>query len=221
MKGLHQPHRHLCVVACHLRPRLRRLLPRPPLSTASADAKPIASISTSARFNRPRLGLRQLKPVPRAFLLPVSRTASSASGTHKRSSPALPRADAQLIKKPPHTPVPVRGLDFNPLQPKPPLQRRRRRRNLHLGSQLARKTPILPALAPRNSTKSPRSPGTARCPHVLATSSSSGYTVVWDLKGKREVVALQYGGGAGTAGGALGSRLQPPAAPWLPVAVAA
>ena len=44
----------------------------------------------------------------------------------------------------------------------------------------------------------------AQVPHVLATSSSSGYTVVWDLKGKREVVALQYGGGAGTAGGSLG-----------------
>jgi hypothetical protein len=33
-------------------------------------------------------------------------------------------------------------------------------------------------------------------PHVLATSSSTGYTVVWDLRGKREVVALAYGGGA-------------------------
>lgn len=42
-------------------------------------------------------------------------------------------------------------------------------------------------------------------PHVLATSSSSGYTVVWDLKSKREVVGLAYGGGAGTAGGGLGA----------------
>jgi WD40 repeat protein len=33
-------------------------------------------------------------------------------------------------------------------------------------------------------------------PHVLATSSGTGYTVVWDLRGKREVVALAYGGGA-------------------------
>jgi protein transport protein SEC31 len=28
----------------------------------------------------------------------------------------------------------------------------------------------------------------------LATSSGTGYTVVWDLRGKREVVALAYGG---------------------------
>lgn len=35
--------------------------------------------------------------------------------------------------------------------------------------------------------------------YVLATSSSTGYTVVWDLREKREVVALAYGGGAGTS----------------------
>jgi protein transport protein SEC31 len=40
--------------------------------------------------------------------------------------------------------------------------------------------------------------------HVLGTSSSSGYTVVWGLRGKREVTALQYGGGAGTTGGNSG-----------------
>ncbi|KAK0207569.1 WD40-repeat-containing domain protein [Armillaria fumosa] len=35
-------------------------------------------------------------------------------------------------------------------------------------------------------------------PYVLAGASTTGYTVVWDLRGKREVVALAYGGGAGT-----------------------
>ena len=37
--------------------------------------------------------------------------------------------------------------------------------------------------------------------YVLAGTSSTGYTVVWDLRGKREVVTLMYGGGAGTLGG--------------------
>ncbi|KAG6820187.1 hypothetical protein H0H93_004180 [Arthromyces matolae] len=37
--------------------------------------------------------------------------------------------------------------------------------------------------------------------YVLAGASSTGYTVVWDLRGKREVVALAYGGGAGTLSG--------------------
>lgn len=41
-------------------------------------------------------------------------------------------------------------------------------------------------------------------PHVLATASTTGYTVVWDLRGKREVVALTYGGGPGAMGGPLG-----------------
>ena len=43
--------------------------------------------------------------------------------------------------------------------------------------------------------------------YVLAGASCTGYTVVWDLRGKREVVALAYGGGAGTLGGAVGSAM--------------
>jgi protein transport protein SEC31 len=42
----------------------------------------------------------------------------------------------------------------------------------------------------------------AQVGHVLATASTSGYTVVWDLRGKREVVALTYGGGP--TGGPVG-----------------
>jgi protein transport protein SEC31 len=38
--------------------------------------------------------------------------------------------------------------------------------------------------------------------YVLAGASSTGYTVVWDLRGKREVASLAYGGGAGTLAGA-------------------
>lgn len=63
-------------------------------------------------------------------------------------------------------------------------------------------------------------------PHVLGTSSSTGYTVVWDLRGKREVVSLQYGGGAGTIGGsnvnqgggalAIGGRRGMSDVPWHP-----
>lgn len=40
--------------------------------------------------------------------------------------------------------------------------------------------------------------------YVLAASSSTGYTVVWDLRGKREVAGLVYGGGTGTLGGPPG-----------------
>ena len=40
--------------------------------------------------------------------------------------------------------------------------------------------------------------------YVLAASSSTGYTVVWDLRGKREVAGLVYGGGTGTLSGPPG-----------------
>jgi protein transport protein SEC31 len=36
--------------------------------------------------------------------------------------------------------------------------------------------------------------------YILACASSSGYTIVWDLRGKREVIALAYGGGCGAMG---------------------
>ncbi|KAG8898035.1 protein transport protein S31 [Tulasnella sp. 403] len=41
-------------------------------------------------------------------------------------------------------------------------------------------------------------------PQILSTASSSGFNVVWDLRAKKEVVALAYGGGAATTGGPIG-----------------
>jgi protein transport protein SEC31 len=44
-------------------------------------------------------------------------------------------------------------------------------------------------------------------PHVLATASTTGYTVVWDLRNKREVVSLTYGGApTGGPAGSMGGR---------------
>ena len=50
-------------------------------------------------------------------------------------------------------------------------------------------------------------------PQILASSSSTGYTVVWDLRGKREVVALTY---SGTAGPMQSSRRGQSAVAWHP-----
>ena len=41
--------------------------------------------------------------------------------------------------------------------------------------------------------------------YVLAGASSTGYTVVWDLRGKRKLVSLAYVGGAGTLAGMTGA----------------
>ncbi|GAC77283.1 bifunctional GTP cyclohydrolase II, partial [Moesziomyces antarcticus T-34] len=171
-------------------------------STASADAKPIASISTSARFNRLAWGYAN-STRPKGLLAAGLENGELGIWDAQKVIAGASEADAQLIKNTTHT-GPVRGLDFNPLQP-----------NLLSSGAVAGEIFIWDL----NSPAKPYSPGArsqkldeitslawnCQVPHVLATSSSSGYTVVWDLKGKREVVALQYGGGAGTAGGALGS----------------
>ena len=48
---------------------------------------------------------------------------------------------------------------------------------------------------------------------ILASASSTGYTVVWDLRGKREVVALTY---SGTSGPTQTSRRGQSAVAWHP-----
>ncbi|KAK0229684.1 WD40-repeat-containing domain protein [Armillaria nabsnona] len=63
-----------------------------------------------------------------------------------------------------------------------------------------------------------------QAPYVLAGASTTGYAIVWDLRGKRDVVALAYGGGAGklagqvsaTNGLAVGGRRGMSAIAWHP-----
>jgi len=114
-------------------------------------------------------------------------------------------SESCILKNNTHT-GPVRALDFNSLQT-----------NLLSSGAVNGEIYIWDLKDPSK----PYSPGTrssklddvtalawnARVPHVLATSSSSGYTVVWDLRGKKEVVALAYGGGAGTTGAGSGAAL--------------
>ena len=170
-------------------------------ASASADAKPLGSISTSARFNRLAWGYANASR-PKGLLAAGLENGELGIWDAQKILTGASESDAQVIKNTTHT-GPVRGLDFNPLQP-----------NLLSSGAVAGEIFIWDL----NSPAKPYSPGArsqkldeitslawnCQVPHVLATSSSSGYTVVWDLKGKREVVALQYGGGAGTAGGSLG-----------------
>ncbi|KZT18925.1 hypothetical protein NEOLEDRAFT_1183832 [Neolentinus lepideus HHB14362 ss-1] len=116
-------------------------------------------------------------------------------------------ADESLILRNSTHTGPVRGLDFNPIQT-----------SLFSSGGVNGEIYIWDLKDPSK----PYSPGTRssklneitslawnnQVPHVLATSSSTGYTVVWDLRGKREVTALAYGGGAGTlAGGPQGGMM--------------
>ncbi|PWZ01867.1 hypothetical protein BCV70DRAFT_185434 [Testicularia cyperi] len=171
-------------------------------AAAPSDAKPLGSISTSARFNRLAWGYADTKR-PKGLLAAGLENGELGIWDAGKVLGGASSDDAQVMKNTTHT-GPVRGLDFNPLQP-----------NLLSSGAVAGEIFIWDLNAPGK----PYSPGArsqkldeitslawnCQVPHVLATSSSSGYTVVWDLKGKREVVALQYGGGAGTAGGSLGA----------------
>lgn len=109
--------------------------------------------------------------------------------------------ESLILRNATHT-GPVRGLDFNPIQT-----------NLFSSGAVNGEIYIWDLRDPSK----PYSPGTRstkldeitalawnhHVQYALAASSSTGYTVVWDLRGKREVAALTYGGGAGTMGGGM------------------
>lgn len=92
----------------------------------------------------------------------------------------------------------MRGLDFNPIQ-----------QNLLASGAINGELQVFDLHNPdKTHSTGPRStkldeitavqwnPSVA---HILAASSSSGYTSVWDLRQKREMLSLTYGGGAATA----------------------
>ncbi|KAJ7019378.1 WD40 repeat-like protein [Mycena alexandri] len=97
---------------------------------------------------------------------------------------------------------PIRGLDFNPIQT-----------NILASGAVNGEVSIWDLNSPAKpytptpgvkSTKLDEMTSVAwnrQVQYVLAGASNSGYTVVWDLRGKREVVALAYGGGGASGGG--------------------
>ncbi|KAL0571826.1 protein transport protein S31 [Marasmius crinis-equi] len=97
---------------------------------------------------------------------------------------------------------PVRGLDFNPIQANL-LSSGGVGGEVYIWDLKDPSKPYTPTPGAR-STKLDEITSVAwnqQVQYVLAGASSTGYTVVWDLRGKREVVALAYGGGAGTLAG--------------------
>ncbi|KAF7293598.1 Nucleoporin-interacting protein [Mycena indigotica] len=89
---------------------------------------------------------------------------------------------ALILRNSIHT-GPIRGLDFNPIQT-----------SLPASGAVSGEVSFGLELTGEAIHANPR-----QVQYVLAGASSTGNTVVWDLRGKREVVALAYG--AGGAGG--------------------
>ncbi|KAI0777311.1 hypothetical protein BD413DRAFT_467598 [Trametes elegans] len=161
---------------------------------------PKASVTTTSRFNRLAWGYVNAER-PRGVIV-----AGMENGELDIWDPAkiVTNADPSeslILRNKTHT-GPVRGLDFNPIQT-----------NLFSSGAVNGeiyvwdlKDPSKPYSPGTRSTKLDEITALAWNHHVqyaLAASSSTGYTVVWDLRGKREVAALAYGGGAGTLAGGL------------------
>ncbi|KAF7367477.1 Nucleoporin-interacting protein [Mycena sanguinolenta] len=117
--------------------------------------------------------------------------------------------DALIMRNSTHT-GPIRGLDFNPIQT-----------NLIASGAVSGEVYIWDLNSPAKpytptpgarSTKLDEMTSVAwnrQVQYVLAGASNTGYTVVWDLRGKREVVALAYGGGGSSGGGMSDIRWHP------------
>ncbi|KAF8056621.1 hypothetical protein FPV67DRAFT_1431053 [Lyophyllum atratum] len=114
-------------------------------------------------------------------------------------------SESLILRNTTHT-GPVRGLDFNPIQTSL-LASGGVAGEVYIWDLKDPSKPYTPTPGSR-STKLDEITSVAwnqQVQYVLAGASSTGYTVVWDLRGKREVVALAYGGGAGTLAGHGGS----------------
>ncbi|PCH44664.1 hypothetical protein WOLCODRAFT_26929 [Wolfiporia cocos MD-104 SS10] len=159
-----------------------------------------ASVTTTSRFNRLAWGYADGGREQGVIV------AGMENGELDIWDPAQIVASADpteslILRNKTHT-GPVRGLDFNPIQT-----------NLFSSGAINGeiyiwdlKDPSKPYSPGTRSTKLDEITALAWNHHVqyaLAASSNTGYTVVWDLRGKREVAALAYGGGAGTLAGGM------------------
>ncbi|KAI0784083.1 hypothetical protein C8Q75DRAFT_781234 [Abortiporus biennis] len=160
---------------------------------------PRASVTTSSRFNRLAWGYADGGREQGVLV------AGMENGDLDIWDPAkivatLDPTQSLILRNKTHT-GPVRALDFNPIQ------------TALVASGAVNgeiyiwdlKDPSKPYSPGTRSTKLDEITSLAWNHHVqsaLAASSSTGFTVVWDLRHKREVAALQYGGGSGTLAGA-------------------
>ncbi|KAE8257789.1 hypothetical protein A4X13_0g2131 [Tilletia indica] len=176
--------------------------------TSQGALSPLASISSSARFNRLAWG-NVSSSRPKGILAaglengelalwdPVKILEGGVGGGAGE--------DASIMRNTTHT-GPVRGLEYNRIQ------------NNLIASGASNGEIFIWDL---NSPGRPYSPSAQRSPkvddvtalawnnsvpHILATSSNTGFIVVWDLKKRSEFVSFSYSGGAATAapGGPMG-----------------
>uniref|UniRef100_A0A5K1K4C2 Protein transport protein SEC31 n=1 Tax=Ganoderma boninense TaxID=34458 RepID=A0A5K1K4C2_9APHY len=166
-----------------------------------AQAGPKGTVTTTSRFNRLAWGYVNAER-PRGLIVAGMENGELDIWDPEKIVASAEPSESLVLRNKTHT-GPVRGLDFNPIQT-----------NLFSSGAVNGeiyvwdlKDPSKPYSPGTRSTKLDEITALAWNHHVqyaLAAASSTGYTVVWDLRGKREVAALAYGGGAGTMGGMQG-----------------
>ncbi|GAA5915736.1 uncharacterized protein JCM6883_002940 [Sporobolomyces salmoneus] len=173
-------------------------------SNEVASLEPIARVSAPARFNRIAWGSHGINSQERPLGIIAGGLENGNVALWDPSIALYHQGHDPLISRFETHSGPVRGLDFSSAQ------------SNFLASGATNGEIFIYDLSTPN-TK-PFSPGprsrsldtitslswNPSVVHILASGSNSGYTVVWDLKSKREITALSYAGAGPTGLGAAG-----------------
>ncbi|EIW71064.1 hypothetical protein TREMEDRAFT_28108 [Tremella mesenterica DSM 1558] len=163
---------------------------------------PQGSITVGSRFNRLAWS-SSLPQYTRGVLAAGMETGEvNVYDPHKILNAAAAE-ESRIFSSDRHT-GPVRGLDFNPIQ-----------KNLLLTGSVNAELYIYDLNNPGSAPVIPGPPSTklneitslqwnTTTARIFAASSSSGFTSVWDVKAGKEIVSLQYGGGAAKGTEAFG-----------------
>ncbi|KAF9255953.1 WD40 repeat-like protein [Marasmius fiardii PR-910] len=163
---------------------------------------PKGVVKETSRFNRLTWGYVDTSK-PRGVIAAGMENGELALWDPSKILAAAGSTESLILKNTQHN-GPVRALDFNPIQTSL-LSTGGVGGEIYIWDLKDPSKPYTPTPGSR-STKLDEITSVAwnqQVQYVLAGASSTGYTVVWDLRGKREVVALAYGGGTGTMGGSV------------------
>ncbi|KAI6026643.1 hypothetical protein BKA83DRAFT_95000 [Pisolithus microcarpus] len=173
---------------------------------ADSDSKPAGIVKDASRFNRIAWSQAH-KDRTSGVIAAGMENAELVLWDPAKIVEYSDASTAVILRNTNHT-GPIRGLDFNPVQTNL-LCSGAVNGEIYVWDLNDPSKPYSPAPGSRSNKVDEITcvSWNQHVQYILAGASSTGYTVVWDLRGKREVVALAYGGGTGTLGGAVGSAM--------------
>ncbi|KAI8139161.1 hypothetical protein BJV82DRAFT_522338 [Fennellomyces sp. T-0311] len=167
-------------------------------SNSSQGLSPAGKVSTNARFNTLRWG-HATNEKPYGVI-----AGGMDSGELELWNPAAiledKGADESLILRNATHTGPIRGLDFNSLQSNL-LVSAGNNSEVYIWDLTNPTKPYTPGARSNKLDDITSVAWNCQVPHILATSSTTGHTVVWDLRNRKEIMTLA-GSGAGAMGGA-------------------